>query len=71
MELQLIMELYNLGKLKVLPLFYEVDPSDVRHQRGSFGLERYQGPEFADIVQRWRVALCMVANLSGMVSRYW
>ncbi|XP_010498130.1 PREDICTED: disease resistance protein RPP4-like [Camelina sativa] len=70
LELQLIMELMKEGRLEVFPIFYGVDPSVVRHQLGSFALEKYQGrPQMADKVLRWREALNLVANLSGVDSR--
>ncbi|EFH69218.1 hypothetical protein ARALYDRAFT_471969 [Arabidopsis lyrata subsp. lyrata] len=70
LELQLIMELMKEGRLEVFPIFYGVDPSVVRHQLGSFALEKYQGPEMADKVLRWREALNLIANLSGVVSSH-
>ncbi|XP_061994946.1 disease resistance protein RPV1-like [Rosa rugosa] len=53
----------------VLPIFYNVDPSNVRKQTGSFA-EAFDAHEehFKDNlekVQRWRAALTEVANLSG------
>lgn len=42
-ELRLIMELVENKEMEVVPTFYEVKPSDVRHQLGSFSLEKYQG----------------------------
>ncbi|KAL5539600.1 hypothetical protein UlMin_044176 [Ulmus minor] len=53
----------------VIPIFYDVDPSDVRKQRGSFG-EAFREHEkrFAsdlDRVLRWREALTEAAELSG------
>lgn len=71
MELELIMEFMKEGRLEVFPVFYGVEPSAVRHQLGSFGLERYQGPKMADKVRRWREALNLIANLSGVDSRHW
>ncbi|KAG7568313.1 Leucine-rich repeat [Arabidopsis thaliana x Arabidopsis arenosa] len=70
MELQLIMAFYKLGEIKVFPIFYGVDPSDVRHQRGSFGLGRYQDQETTDKVLGWREALNLVAGLKGVDSRH-
>ncbi|KAG6620944.1 hypothetical protein I3842_Q050300 [Carya illinoinensis] len=52
----------------VLPIFYEVDPSDVRHQKGSFGKafaklkDRFEGNEK---VLKWKAALKELANMSG------
>ncbi|XP_057445594.1 disease resistance-like protein DSC1 [Lotus japonicus] len=54
----------------VVPIFYNVEPSNVRHQRGSYEnafteLEkRYDFPR----VQIWRQALTSLANLSGITS---
>ncbi|XP_028768509.1 TMV resistance protein N-like [Neltuma alba] len=56
------------GRL-VWPVFYDVDPSDVRHQRGSYGQalakhdDRFQANK--EKVRKWREALCVAANLSG------
>jgi hypothetical protein len=53
----------------LLPIFYHVDPSDVRKQAGTFGeaFARHEEWFQTDIekVQRWRVALNEVANCSG------
>ena len=54
--------------LTVLPVFYGVDPSDVRKQTGSFA-EAFAKHE--DLIKNeeklrsWRAALSQVANLSG------
>ena len=52
----------------VLPVFFKVDPSDVRNHRGSFGeglanLERKFKDE--DQIQEWKTALFQAASLSG------
>lgn len=51
----------------VLPIFYDVDPSDVRNQTGSFGEAFDQKLQEKDKhqIQRWRDALTEAANLSG------
>lgn len=72
MELQFIIELQREGRLSVMPVFYGVEPSSVRHQLGTFDLERYQrDPEMADKVPIWREALNQIACLSGLESRLW
>ncbi|XP_030968057.1 TMV resistance protein N-like isoform X2 [Quercus lobata] len=53
---------------KVLPVFYQVDPSEVRKQRGGFGevltkLEKKIKDKTK--VQRWKDALSKAANISG------
>ncbi|KAL6177019.1 hypothetical protein ACLB2K_053651 [Fragaria x ananassa] len=55
---------------KVLPVFYHVDPSEVRRQTGDrFGkaFQKHQTRYKAepDKVQRWKDALFLVGNLSG------
>lgn len=76
-ELDEIMDcLRTLGGV-VLPVFYDVDPSEVRHQTGEFGqafqnlLNRTSGEE--EKKQNWREALRQAAGLAGFVvlnSRY-
>ncbi|CAH1449185.1 unnamed protein product [Lactuca virosa] len=55
----------------VLPVFYHVDPSDIRDQRQSFAIEVEDGVEGSKWteynVNRWKVALSEVADLTGMV----
>nr|AFP55556.1 TIR-NBS-LRR [Rosa rugosa] len=58
---------------RILPIFYEVDPSHVRHQRGSFA-EAFQEheEEFGEgnkEVEGWRDALTKVASLAGWTSK--
>ena len=53
----------------VLPVFYDVNPSEVRKQSGGYGkaFAEHEKRFKQDIgtVQRWREALVQVANLSG------
>ncbi|KAI5347760.1 PREDICTED: TMV resistance [Prunus dulcis] len=64
-----ILECKKLKQQKVWPIFYKVEPSDVRHQRGSFGeeLAKHECKFKNNIhkVHRWRKALSEAANLSG------
>nr|XP_043634499.1 disease resistance protein Roq1-like isoform X2 [Erigeron canadensis] len=53
-ELSYIMECHNQMGQKVLPVFYHVDPSDVRKQKGDFAS-----------AGKWSDALRAAANLSG------
>ncbi|KAK9941554.1 hypothetical protein M0R45_007258 [Rubus argutus] len=59
----------------VLPIFYNVDPSDVRKQTGSFTEaftkheERFGNDK--EKLQRWRSALTQVASFSGWNSKEW
>ena len=64
-ELVKIMQYRTNGQL-VLPVFYKVDPSEIRHQRGNFGAAFATLEEnFQNKVQSWRTALREVASLSG------
>ncbi|XP_021822543.1 toll/interleukin-1 receptor-like protein [Prunus avium] len=53
----------------VLPVFYDVDPSDVRKQTGSLAkaFARHQKTQPLPKVKAWREALAEVADLAGMV----
>ncbi|KAL3564662.1 hypothetical protein D5086_032708, partial [Populus alba] len=50
----------------VLPVFYDIDPSDVRKQTGSF-VKAFDKHEvcFKEKVKEWRKALEEAGNLSG------
>ena len=53
--------------LTILPIFYDVDPSDVRKQIGTFGqtFNKHEDKENKKKIETWRDALKEVANLSG------
>ncbi|XP_027924157.1 TMV resistance protein N-like isoform X3 [Vigna unguiculata] len=66
-ELVVILDCKNKGLL-VIPVFYKVDPSDVRHQKESYGealTKRQRRFEDVEKVQKWKMALRQVADLSG------
>ncbi|KAJ0245490.1 Toll/interleukin-1 receptor homology (TIR) domain-containing protein [Hirschfeldia incana] len=57
----------------VIPIFYHVDPSEVRKQTGEFG-ERFKETckdKTEDDRERWIQALTDVANLAGEDSKNW
>ncbi|XP_031124524.1 TMV resistance protein N-like [Ipomoea triloba] len=67
-ELVQIVECKEKGKLMVFPVFYDVDPSQVRRQSGDYGVAfatHEQRFGASDKVQNWRDALTKVGNLSG------
>ncbi|XP_035541719.1 disease resistance protein RUN1-like [Juglans regia] len=67
-ELTKILECKKRKQQKVLPVFYNVNPTEVRHQRENFGkaLTKLKDRFKHEMkVQRWKVALTEVANLSG------
>lgn len=57
----------------ILPIFYHVDPSDVRKQMGSFAeaFTKHEENFRKDMakVRQWREALFKVANFSGWTSK--
>ncbi|KAM5549044.1 hypothetical protein ABKV19_000454 [Rosa sericea] len=68
-ELVHILECRGSKNQMVWPIFYKVDPADVRHQRGTFSTALAENERrFEDDknkVLRWREALSEAANLSG------
>ncbi|KAL6316703.1 hypothetical protein AAG906_019634 [Vitis piasezkii] len=72
-ELMKIMECREeMGKI-VFPVFYHVDPSHVRNQKGSYGeaLAYHERNGFDHKTQRWRAALSEVGSLSGWHVHDW
>ncbi|XP_028763108.1 TMV resistance protein N-like [Neltuma alba] len=70
-ELSIIMKLHKSNGQVVLPVFYHMDPSDVRHQTSGFG-EAFQGltekispPKFE--VHKWATALREAGEIAGIV----
>ncbi|CAN7080941.1 unnamed protein product, partial [Brassica oleracea var. botrytis] len=57
----------------VIPIFYEVDPTDVKKLRGYFGavFKKTCVGKSVDDVKRWKYALAQVATLAGYYSRNW
>ncbi|MED6176056.1 hypothetical protein PIB30_084252 [Stylosanthes scabra] len=70
-ELESIMQLQKNTAHVVVPIFYGIDPSEVRHQTGAFGkkfkdlLRRHSVEE--DQEKTWRTSLHEVGSLSGIV----
>ncbi|BBH09475.1 Putative disease resistance TIR-NBS-LRR class protein [Prunus dulcis] len=68
-ELAHIIQCRESKQQMVFPIFYKVDPSHVRHQRGTFGqaIANHECNFKNDInkVLRWKAALVEAANLSG------
>ena len=66
-ELVKILECKNFGQL-VLPVFYKINPSEVRKQEGKYGiaLANHEEKENRDKVQSWRAALTKAADLVGL-----
>ncbi|KAJ9701111.1 hypothetical protein PVL29_006455 [Vitis rotundifolia] len=69
-ELVKIMKCRKEMKQTVVPIFYDVDPSHVRHQKERFGeaFSNYKEDteEMKEKVRSWRSALTEAANISGV-----
>ena len=65
-ELVKILECKNYGQL-VLPVFYKVNPLEVRKQEGKFriALTEHEEKHKKDKVQSWRAALTKATYLAG------
>ncbi|KAI3725024.1 hypothetical protein L1987_64796 [Smallanthus sonchifolius] len=68
-ELVLILEQKRECNHFVVPVFYGVDPTDVKNQRGSFAIQvKPASLKWTDDnVNKWKIALMEVANLAGHV----
>ncbi|XP_014489746.1 TMV resistance protein N isoform X2 [Vigna radiata var. radiata] len=71
-HLEKIIECHETFGQIVLPVFYEIDPLDVRHQKDDFGkaLEEtahrcYSGEQLEHALSRWSSALNRVAGITG------
>ncbi|KAI5596091.1 hypothetical protein BDE02_03G184000 [Populus trichocarpa] len=72
-ELEKILDCKHTTEQIVIPVFYDIDPSDIRKQTGSFAEafdkheERFK--EEMEKVHKWRKALVEAADLSGLDRR--
>ncbi|CAJ1949623.1 unnamed protein product [Sphenostylis stenocarpa] len=71
-ELQEIIKWQEIYCRHVLPVYYEIHPSDVRLQKGNFGKalkataqQTFSGQQVEDALSRWSRALTKAANLFG------
>ncbi|KAL5843182.1 hypothetical protein ACOSQ4_009140 [Xanthoceras sorbifolium] len=68
-ELVEILKCKNMHRQIVIPVFYQVNPSDIRNQTGTFAdafaKHEQRFKDSVDMLQRWRAALKETANLSG------
>ncbi|XP_016647965.1 PREDICTED: TMV resistance protein N-like [Prunus mume] len=66
-ELVKILDCKESKQQLVIPVFYKVNPSDVRNHRGSFGdaLDIMECKYKDNMENRWRAALSQATNLSG------
>ncbi|KAK7392708.1 hypothetical protein VNO78_21153 [Psophocarpus tetragonolobus] len=80
-ELAYILKFVKEKDRLVFPVFHKVDPSDIRHQRGSFREALADHEKMFNVdekgsnhnmkkLEEWKMALCEVANLSGHHFKY-
>ncbi|KAL8252520.1 hypothetical protein R6Q59_036213 [Mikania micrantha] len=70
-ELAHIMKCEEENKLIAIPIFYDVDPSDIRKQEGVFG-KAFAQQKIVNInkAQLWRKALVDASNIAGWEPKY-
>jgi len=74
-ELVKIVECREMKNQLVFPIFYDIDPSEVRNQTGSYGKSivshEYRFGKESDRLQKWKSALFEVANIPGLHFKKW
>ncbi|KAK7266947.1 hypothetical protein RIF29_19609 [Crotalaria pallida] len=66
-----LVKIVECGKTKgqvIVPVFYDIDPSDVRHQRGTYAeafAKHEQHSQHNMEVRKWRDCLAVAANFAG------
>ncbi|XP_052108849.1 uncharacterized protein LOC127741146 [Arachis duranensis] len=68
-ELVAIVDCHKDKKQELVPIFYDVDPRDVRHQSGAckfaFDSLRKRVKDYPDKIYKWKGAMTYLAKLSG------
>lgn len=71
-ELSEILECTKNRKRRVMPVFYKIDPSQVKNQSGSYGIaisKHQHNQQGKEVVRKWRENLTFAANFGGWDSR--
>ncbi|KAL0867373.1 hypothetical protein Bca101_046491 [Brassica carinata] len=70
-ELSLIVDLASKKRLELIPVFLDIDPSDLKRRSGCFheALVKHELRYDLETVGRWRRALAEVGNISGWDSK--
>ncbi|XP_010496017.1 PREDICTED: protein VARIATION IN COMPOUND TRIGGERED ROOT growth response-like isoform X2 [Camelina sativa] len=68
-----LLEIVNCKDKIIIPVFYSLDPSQVRHQIGDFGkiFEKTCKRHSEEVKSQWKKALTDVANMLGFDSARW
>ncbi|KAL1218974.1 Disease resistance protein RPV1 [Cardamine amara subsp. amara] len=71
-ELAMLCDLRSSLKRLVFPIFYEIQPWEVKTQLGPYekDFEEYSKRFGEEKIQRWRSALNLVGNISGLIYGY-
>ncbi|KAJ4975521.1 hypothetical protein NE237_000627 [Protea cynaroides] len=69
LELAQIVQCHRANGQMILPIFYQIDPSHVRHQIGSFAeaFDKHEKRFEHHVIESWRDGLREVGNLKGEV----
>ncbi|XP_010537832.1 PREDICTED: protein SUPPRESSOR OF npr1-1, CONSTITUTIVE 1-like [Tarenaya hassleriana] len=72
-ELLHITQCADENRLQLIPIFYDVEPSHVGRQSGSFeeAFRKHEKRYDSETVKKWREALAQVAKISGWDSKTW
>jgi capsule polysaccharide export protein KpsE/RkpR len=69
-ELTEILKCKEIYEREVIPVFYKVDPSNVRHQRQTYADDLVKHHQrFGGKVDAWKASLTQVAGISGLDSQ--
>ena len=75
-ELQKIIECHENYGQRVVPVFYHIDPSHIRHQEGDFGSalnavaeRRHSGEDLKSALSNWKRVLKKATDFSGWNER--
>lgn len=70
-ELSFMVDLAEKKLIELIPIFYEIDPSNLKSRTGCFN-EAFKNHSLrfdADTVRKWRMALSKLGNISGWDSK--
>ncbi|KFK42369.1 hypothetical protein AALP_AA2G246700 [Arabis alpina] len=70
-EISVMVDLAEKKRLELIPIFYDIDPSDLKRRSGCFNqaFEKHELRYDLEMVGKWRRALAQVGNISGWDSK--
>ncbi|XP_010537566.1 PREDICTED: TMV resistance protein N-like [Tarenaya hassleriana] len=72
-ELVKILEFQKTGSLTVIPIFYDIEPSDLRRRKGKVAeqFQKHESREDPQKVDSWKKAVTKLADIRGECSLKW